>query len=77
MEAAFVRNAQTGQFVSKIPLQFVRIPCIGESVQLGNVVWVVSSVIHAWRSPNEPIIEIRVTPPNRNENLPVENSMHE
>lgn len=77
MEAVYVRNLKNGQLVANVPLQFVRVPHVGESVQLGNVAWVVNSVIHAWRSPNEPLCEIRVMPPSRDENLPVENSIHE
>mgnify|MGYP003381716242 CR=1 FL=1 len=77
MEAAFVRNVKNGQLVTNVPLQFVRVPHAGESVQLGSAVWVVNSVIHAWRSPNEPLCEIRVFPPSRDENLPVERSVYE
>jgi hypothetical protein len=77
METAFVRNLQNGQLVAKAPLQFVRLPHVGEGVQLGNTVWIVNNVIHAWRSPNEPLCEIRVMPPTRDENLPVERSIHE
>lgn len=77
MDAAFVRNLKNGQLVANVPLQFVRVPHAGESVQLGNVAWVVSSVIHAWRNPNEPLCEIRVMPPIRDENLPIEHSVHE
>lgn len=77
METAFVRNLKNGQLVANAPLQFVRLPLVGEGVQLGNVVWVVNNVIHAWRSPNEPLCEIRVLPPTRDEALPVEQSFHE
>jgi hypothetical protein len=77
MEEAFVRNLKTGQLVINVPLQFVRIPHAGEGVQLGNVVWTVNNVIHAWRSPNDPLCEIRVMPPTRDEKPPLEHSVHE
>lgn len=77
MESALVRNLQSGKLVASTPLQFVRLPHVGEGVQLGNTVWIVNSVIHAWRSPNDPLCEIRVMPPHRDESLPVERSVYE
>lgn len=77
MEAAFVRNLKSGQLFSTSPLQFIRVPIPGEAVQLGNVVWVVNSVVHAWRSPTDPICEIRVLAQTREDALPLENSVHQ
>lgn len=77
MEAAFVRNLRDGRLIANAPLQFIRIPCVGEGVQIVNAVWIVNSVVHAWRSPNEPLCEIRVVPPTRTEDLPIERSIHE
>lgn len=77
MESALVRNLKTGQLISNAPLQFVRLPNVGDYIQLGNAAWVVSTVIHAWRNQNDPLCEIRIFPPTRDENLPIEHSAPE
>lgn len=50
---------------------------VGEGIQLGNVIWVFNNIVYAWRSQNEPLCEIRVLPPTRDEGLPVDRSFHE
>lgn len=74
MEAAFIRNMKNGQLIANIPLQFIQLPNINESIQLGNTVFTVTNVIHAWRTPNEPLCEIRVMPAIREEALVFESS---
>jgi hypothetical protein len=62
MDSAFVRNAATGAPLAPGPLQFVRLPEVGELIWAPPNFWSVVQVVHAWNGPNSPVTELRVTP---------------
>jgi hypothetical protein len=74
METALLRNAKSGVYLANSPVYFARIPQVGEYVQIGSVLWSVSIVLHAWNAQKQPLCEIRVLPPAREENLLAEES---
>jgi hypothetical protein len=63
MGSAFIRNAKTGALVANAPIEFARVPAVGEFIQLGNALWTVSAVLHGWNAQKQPICEVRVQPP--------------
>jgi len=69
MGSALLRNDITGAFLWNGPVQFARIPQIGEYVQLGRVFWAVSSVLHAWDGHKQPVCELRLSPTGDNKFL--------
>jgi hypothetical protein len=62
-EIAYLFDARNRKPMGNQPLQFVRVPAIGEYVQLPNAIWTVQAVCHVWSPNGEPVVELLLAPP--------------
>jgi hypothetical protein len=62
MDSAYLRNAETGQFFAQQPVPFVRLPAVGELISVPPQMWSVVRVVHLWTAPNNPAVEVDVSP---------------